>query len=62
MITRILGLLGLWMERKGIASSVPFSLGFLSSFNGIGKAVFMSFSVKAIGYFCCFNVAFIKLL
>ena len=51
VFTRILGLLGFWVERKGIASSVPFSLGFLSSFNGICKAVFMSFSVKAIGYF-----------
>ena len=31
-------------------SSAPFSLGFLASFNGICTALFMLFSIKAIGF------------
>ena len=33
-----------------------FFSGFLSSFNGICKVIFMLFSIKAIGNFCHFNV------
>ena len=43
---------------KGITSSAPLSLGFLSSFNGICKALFMLFPIKAIGYFLSFNDIF----
>ena len=46
---QMLQLLRLWVEMKGITSSAPFSLGFLSSFNGICKALFMLLSIKAIG-------------
>ena len=35
------------------------SLGFLSLFNGIYKALFVLFSIKAMGNFCCFNDVFI---
>ena len=54
MIAKILGLLGLAKNimaviTLGIISCAPFSLGFLSSFNGICKALFMLFSIKAIG-------------
>ena len=54
MIGKILGLLGLAKNIMaviilGIISCAPFSLGFLSSFNGISKALFMLFSIKAIG-------------
>ena len=55
---KILGLLGLWVEVKGITSSAPFSLGFLSSFNCICEALFMLFSIKAIEFFCYFNDVF----
>ena len=55
MIGKILGLLGLRVETKGIISSPRFSLGFLSLFNGTCKALFIRFSVKAIGYFCFLN-------
>ena len=58
MIGKIIGLLGLGVERKAIISSVPFSLGFLGSFNGICKSLFMFCSLKAIGYFYCFNDVF----
>ena len=46
---QMLQLLRLWVEMKGITSSALFSLGFLSSFNGICKALFMLLSIKAIG-------------
>ena len=54
MIAKILGLLGLAKNIMaviilGIISCAPFSVGFLSSFNGICKALFMLFSIKAIG-------------
>ena len=58
MIGKILGLLGLGVETKGIISSLPFSLGFLNSFNGTCKALFILFSIKAIGYFCFLHDAF----
>ena len=45
---QMLQLLRLWVEMKGITSS-PFSLGFLSSFNGICEALFMLLSIKATG-------------
>ena len=53
MIDKLLGLLGLRVEKKGIISSAPFALGFLSLFNGICKAPFMLLSIKAI-YFLLF--------
>ena len=40
-------------REEGHISSVSFSLGILSLFNGICKALFMLFFIKAIGYFCC---------
>ena len=58
MIGKILGILGLWVEGKGIISPVIFPLGFLSLFNGNCKALFMLFCIKAIGHFCCFNDVF----
>ena len=58
MIGKILGLLGLWVETMDIISSLPFSLGFLKSFNGTCKALFMLFSIKAIGCFCFLNNVF----
>ena len=51
MIGKILGFFGLLVKRKGIISSPPFSLDFLSSSNDICKSLFMLFSIKALGYF-----------
>ena len=48
---KVVGLLELQVERKGIISSGPFSLGFLSLLNGICKVLFMLFAIRAIGCF-----------
>ena len=58
MMGKVIGLLELQVERKGIISSGLFSLGFLSLLNGICKVLFMLFAVRAIGCFCCFNDVF----
>ena len=52
MIPKVLGLSVLLVEMKGITSFAHLFLGFLSSFNGIYKALSMLFSIKAIWCFC----------
>ena len=58
MIRKMSGLLGMWVEKRGIVSSVLFSLGVPSSFNGIYKSLFILFFIKTIGYSCYFNDVF----